>query len=383
MADTSPADPGAAEAAGSPPAGETAAQFGAVTPLRVIALCAAAATLNFAAPVLIPIVLAVLLFYALDPLVDAFERWRVPRLLASAAVVTIFVAGAAAGSARLWPQIEAVVTEVPRGAERLRAAVGRDAGGHSLLKKLRRATDAIDSAAAEAAPAASATEPGVVRVEVRQPWRVSDWLWARGVGALGLMGQAVTVLFLTVFLLNEDDSFKRKLVRQMETLGSKKLTVQILNDIASQIKRFLWVQALTSTAVALVTGLFLWWMGMDQPAVWGVFAGIMNIVPYFGPLVVSTVLGIVAFLQFGTIGDAALVAAVALAITTFEGMFVTPHLLSRAASLNPVAIFLAIAFWSWAWGIAGMLLAVPLLMTIKAICDHVEGLQPVGEFLGE
>ena len=143
------------------------------------------------------------------------------------------------------------------------------------------------------------------------------------------------------------------------------------------------MQVLTSAAVALVTGLVLWWLGVQEPAVWGLFAGVMNIVPYFGPLIVTVVLAAVGFLQFGTLEMAALVAGVALAITTFEGMLLTPHLLSRAASLNHVAIFLAIAFWSWAWGVPGMLLAVPMLMAVKAICDHVDGLQAISEFLGE
>jgi predicted PurR-regulated permease PerM len=121
---------------------------------------------------------------------------------------------------------------------------------------------------------------------------------------------------------------------------------------------------------------------VEEPAVWGIFAGLMNVVPYFGPLIVTVVLFTVSYLQFQTLDMAGLVAVIALAITTFEGMYLTPHLLSRAASLNHVAVFLAIAFWSWAWGVPGMLLAVPILMAAKAFCDHVEGLEGVGTFLG-
>jgi predicted PurR-regulated permease PerM len=207
-------------------------------------------------------------------------------------------------------------------------------------------------------------------------------LWTGGIGALGLLGQGVTVLFLTIFLLYEDDSFKRKLVAQMESQNSKRITVRILNDIAAQIERFIWVQALTSAAVAVATWLALWWLGIAEPMVWGVLAGVLNIVPYFGPLIVTAGLAIVAFLQFGTIEMAALIAGVALAITTIEGVFLTPHMLSRAAALNHVAIFVAIAFWSWAWGVPGMLLAAPMLMVVKAICDHVDGLKAVGMVRG-
>jgi predicted PurR-regulated permease PerM len=220
-------------------------------------------------------------------------------------------------------------------------------------------------------------------IEVKEAWHASDWLWAGGVGMLGLAGQAITVLFLTLFMLIEDDAFKRKLVHQMETLGSKRVTVQILNDIERQIERFIWVQAMTSAGVALVTGVTLMYLGVDAPAVWGLFAGLMNIVPYFGPLVVTAVLAIVGFLQFGTPQMATVVAGAALVITSAEGMILTPHLLSRATSLNHVAIFVALAFWSWAWGIPGMLLAVPMLVTLKAICDHVEGFKAFGDFLGD
>jgi predicted PurR-regulated permease PerM len=284
----------------------------------------------------------------------------------------------------LWPQFEAVVSKVPEGAERLRTTL-REARSQpnrsSALRKVQEAAKAIDQAAA-ASTAAPPLPPGTVRVEVAETWRVSDALWTGGLGMLGLFGQTLSVLFLTIFLLVEDDAFKRKLVRRMESSGRKRLTVQILNEVAQQIERFLWVQMVTSAGVAVVTGLGLWWMGVENPAVWGVFAGLMNLVPFFGPLIVTLVVGAVAFLQFGTLSQAGTVAAMTLVITTLEGNFVTPHLLSRTASLNLVAIFVAIAFWSWVWGVAGMLLAVPILMATKVICDRVEGCEEVAEFLG-
>jgi predicted PurR-regulated permease PerM len=357
---------------------------GATDALRVLAVCAAIALLHFAAPVILPVVLAILLFYALNPIVSVLTRWYVPRVLASVLVVVALITGVGTGAVALWPQVDAVVAKVPDGAARLRATFRRARGGapDSVLERVQAAAKAIDSAAAEAQGPAE-RRPGVTRVEIEQPIRVSDWLVTGGIGAIGIVGQLVTILFLTIFLLNEDDSFKRKLVRQMETRGSKRLTVSILNDIARRIQSFLWVQLITSSLVAVVTGLALWWLGVEQPAAWGLFAGLMNLVPYFGALVVALVLAAVGFLQFGTLEGAGMVAGVSLAITTIEGMFITPHFISRAASLNHVAIFVAIAFWSWAWGVPGMLLAVPLLMAIKAVCDHVEGLKGFGEFLGE
>jgi predicted PurR-regulated permease PerM len=356
---------------------------GVMTSVVLIAVCAAILIIQYAAPVLVPMVVSILLFYALDPVVDYLEHWRVPRMLASLAVVVALLGSVATATYLLWPQVEAVVTKVPEGARQLRQSLAERHGAEAgALEKVQEAAKAIDTAAAEAG-SPSPTAPGVVRVEVQQSWKASDWLWSSGIGAIGMGGQAITVIFLTLFLLNEDDSFKRKLVRRMESLGSKRITVQILNDIAAQVETFLWVQAITSAAVAVATGVSLWWLGVDQPAVWGLLAGLLNIVPYFGPLIVTTILAAVGFIQFGSIQMAMLVAGVALVITTLEGMILTPVLLSRAASLNHVIIFVAIAFWSWVWGIPGMLLAVPILMVFKAIADHVDGLQGVSDFLGD
>jgi len=352
--------------------------------MHVIAACVVIVMLQFAAPLLLPIVLSLMLFYMLDPVVDWLESWHLPRLLATLVVVLALIGTLGAGFTFLWPQIDSVLRKVPEGTEQLRRTFRQQkrVQGDSALERIQAAARAVDSAAAEAGTPTTKS-PGVTRVEIEQPWRVSDMLWTGGLSALGIFGQAVTVLFLTIFLLYEDDSFKRKLVAEMESKNSKRITVRILNDIANQIQRFIWVQALTSLAVAVATWLALWWIGVAEPMVWGVLAGVLNIVPYFGPLIVTAGLAIVGFLQFGTLEMAALVAGVALAITTIEGMFLTPHLLSRAASLNHVAIFVAIAFWSWAWGVSGMLLAVPMLMVIKAVCDHVDGLKGIGRFVGQ
>src|SRR5262245_55018442 len=190
------------------------------TALGVLALCAATVTLQVTAPVLIPVVLAFFLFYALDPIVDRLERLKVPRLLASVAVVLTLLGGLTAGTIALWPQVDAIIAQVPDGAARIRLLFRRQKTDPraSTLKNVQEAARAIDSAAAEAA-VPDRTTPGVQKVEVQQPWRASDWIWTGSIGVMGLAGQALTILFLTIFLLNENDSFKRKLVKRRETMG--------------------------------------------------------------------------------------------------------------------------------------------------------------------
>ena len=167
------------------------------------------------------------------------------------------------------------------------------------------------------------------------------------------------------------------------TLTKKKITVQILDEINSQIESFMRVQVFTSFLVAVATALALWWFGVDHPIVWGLLAGIFNSIPYLGPLIVTGGLGVVSFMQFDDLLKTAYVCGVAFAITSLEGFLLTPMLMGRAAQMNPVAIFVGLLFWSWIWGIWGTVLAVPMLMMLKAVCDHIEDLQPIGELLGE
>ena len=350
--------------------------------LAIVAVSAAVFLLQLTASVLIPLVVSLLLFYALDPVVNRLARWRIPRPSAALVVMLAFMGGIGAGGWVLWPQIDQVVDDIPAGAaelqRQLRAARGSD---KSTLQRVQEAAKAIDAAAAEAASPPPRT-PGVTPVEVRQPTRTSDWLWSGGVSMMTLAGQALTVFFLTIFLLSEGDSFKRKFVRHLQTRGSQRVTVTILNDIERQVGRFIAVSAGTSILVGVATGLSLLWLEVKHPAVWGLFAGVLNVVPYFGPLAATAVLSAVGLLQFGNVGGAFLVGAVTLTITSIEGMVLTPLLLSKAGSLNHVAIFTSIAFWSWAWGAAGMLLAVPILMAFKAVCDHVDSLRAVADLLG-
>lgn len=202
-------------------------------------------------------------------------------------------------------------------------------------------------------------------------------------GLASAVNQLVMVLFLTYFMLLSDQLFKRKLVEIVGTLSQKKITVSVLDDIATQIEQFLVIQILTSGVVAVVTGGALWAMGLQQALLWGLLAGIFNSIPYYGPLLVTAGLSLVGYLQFGTIGMTAAVAGVSLLITTLEGSLLTPMLMGRASSMNQVAVFAGLLFWSWVWGIWGMLLAVPMMMVVKVICDHVEPLQPVGHLLGD
>ena len=354
--------------------------------ITVIAVGAAILLAQYMQSVLIPFVLAGLVFYALDPLVDRLQQQHVPRLLGAGLAIGLVVTAVGGGSYLLADDALRVVEELPSAAQKLRTKWAANVNHEpTAIDKVQEAARAIDeTAAAAATPAAGTTPRGVARVQIQEPaFRASDYLVSSSMGLMSLLGQTALVLFLAFFLLVYDDLFKRKLVENIgPTLGRKRVTVEILNDIAIQIERYIVVQLFTSVLVGVATGLSLWAVGLNNPWVWGVAAGVFNVVPYFGPLIVAAGLGVVGYLQFESIGRALGVAGLAMAITTVEGFWLTPALTARVAEMNRIAIFAGIMFWSWLWGVPGMLLAIPMMMVVKVVCDRVEGLQPIGNMLG-
>jgi len=334
--------------------------------------------------VLIPFVVSGLLFYALDPMVDRLERWRVPRVI-GATVLLLGVVGAIGGTLyQLTDELVAVVEQLPTGVRKLRAELGQTRGEPGAIEKVQEAADSIDRVTAAAA-APTPTPQGVVRVQVEEPiMRIADYVWAGWMSLPAFVSVIVMIFFLTLFLLVADDLFKRKLVKNVgDGLSEKRITVQVLDAIGSQMERFLLVQIFTSIVVAVLTGCALWWLGLTQPALWGLVAGLFNSIPYFGPVIVTILLAGVSYIQFGAIGPTTYITLTALAITTLEGWVLTPLLLGKVAEMNHIAIFAGLLFWTWMWGIWGMLLAVPIMMAIKVVCDHVEPFKRVGDFLSE
>jgi len=359
--------------------------------LTVIAAVAGIIALQQAQSVLIPIVLGLLLSFALSPLVNSLARHHVPRAAGAALAVALLVGSVGIGVYTLSDEALAIVAKVPEAAQRIRARVTahQRQNNETLIKQVQQAAKEIEKTAdvATAPDEPRVARPGgpVQRVEVIEPpFRASDYIWMGGVGLFGFLGQTGVILFLVYFLLVTGDLYKRKMVKIAgPTLAKKRVTVQILDEINQQIESFIKVQLITSLIVAVATGLALWAFGVENFAMWGLLAGLFNSIPYMGPIIVTGGLAIVAFMQFNDVAKSLYVSGAAFVITSLEGFLLTPMLMGRAAQMNPVAVFIGLLFWSWVWGIWGTVLAVPMLMMLKAICDHVEDLQPIGELLGE
>ena len=353
--------------------------------LVVLAVLASVFALQWGQAVFIPLMLSLLLTYALSPLVERLHRWKLPRWIGAALILVGLFGGLGWTGYSLSGSATQLVDSLPVAAQKLGQAMRRDKNASATpLESVQQAAAQLEKAAEENS-ARVAARKGVARVVIERPgFNVRDYLLSGTVGLLSAMGQLTLVAFLTYFALCSGDTFRRKLIKITgSSLQKKKVTVHVLDDITRNIERYLLVQILVSGVVGVTTGLAFWLMGMENAAVWGIIAAVTNLIPYIGSVIVLVAAGLVSFLQFNSLQMGVVVGGVSLAIHTLIGNLLMPWLTSRTSRMNPVAVFVGVIFWGWLWGIWGLLLGIPITMVIKAICDRVEDLQPIGELLGE
>ncbi len=353
--------------------------------LVVLATLASVLMLRWASAVFIPMMVGLLFSYGLSPVVDWLALRRVPRALSAAALVLGIVSGVGGMAYSLSDDASKLVESLPLAVQKLRESVRAHKGSSdNTLVSVQKAVAQLEQAAEEAKPAAPVTR-GVQRVQIEKAkFDVRDHLWTGTMGLLGMLGQIGVVAMITFFLMASGDTFRRKLVKLAgPTLSRKKITLQALNEINDQIQRYMLVQIFTSGVVGVATWLSFLAIGLENAAVWGIAAAVLNMVPYIGNIVITAGSAMVGFLQFGTLDMAMLVAGVSLLISSTESFLLTPWLTSRASKMNPVAIFVGVLAWGWLWGPWGLLLGVPILMVLKVVCDQVDDLKAIGEFLGK
>jgi predicted PurR-regulated permease PerM len=351
--------------------------------LAILAVLACLFAMHVASAVFVPVMLGLMFSYALTPLVNRLQRLRLPRPLAAALVLLAIVGSMGWSVAALSDDAATFVESLPDTAASLRQAI--KAGQPAVkVEKVQQAAAQLQQAAEDAAALKDPRQRGVTRVEVvPSKFNIRDYLWTGTVGLLTLAGQITIVCMVTYYLLAAGDHFRRKLVRIAgPTIGKRKITVQALDEIAEQIERYLLVQLLVSVIAGVATGVAFALIGLQHAAVWGFVAGVGNLVPYVGSIVVIGGPMLVGFVQFGGIEKAMLLGGSAFAIHAVCAYVITPWFTCKASRLNAVVVFVGVLAWGWLWGVWGLLLGVPILMIVKVVCDHVEDLKPVGELLG-
>ena len=331
-------------------------------------ILAALYTLHFAQGFFLPIVLAVFLDFLLSPVVRTLRKVGLPEPIGAGFVMLALLGILATGIWYLSGPASQWLARAPESIE----AVERK------LKTVRGPMDQVTKAAEKVEAATEGETERTPQVEIKGP-SFSAQLFG---GTATLLGTVTIVVFLTYFLLAVGDLFLQKLVTVLPQFNDKKKAVAIARETEAQISAYLLTSTFVNVGVGVVTALALWLLDMPNAALWGVVAAVLNFVPYIGAVVNMVILGLAALLSFESTTDALMVPAVFFAINIIEGNLVTPMILGSKMRLNTVALFIGLVFWWFLWGIPGAILGVPIMAALKIMCDHIESLAPIGEFLG-
>lgn len=352
------------------------------TAVWIIALIALVAALYLARAFIVPLLFGILVSYTLRPVVDWFERYRVPRALGTAFILGMLAGGAFWMTFSLSDDAAQMAENLPEAAHKLRQSLSViGTGGQSALHHVQEAADELQGVTVDGG-LKSQDIPVVVTRESGTAW-LRDFMLTQSALLVAFTAQAPVVLLLTYFLLASGTHFRRKLVQFVgPTLTQKKDAVRILEEVDDQIQRYLLVMLISNALIALMTWLAFEMIGLEYAGVWGIAAGVLHFIPYLGTVAIALASGVAGLLQFGSLPQAFLVVSVFLLISGGVGMVFTTWLQGRFAGVNAAVLFIALLFFSWLWGIAGLLLGAPLLAIFKVVCDRVESLKSIGELLG-
>jgi len=326
-------------------------------------------TLYFARAFFVPVVLAVMLDFLLSPLVRALKRVRVPEPLGALIV--------------LVGMLVVLATTVYSFADPVREWLAKApvtlAQTKEELRQLRRPVEQVTKTAEqveEATKTPKTTE--ATEVVVTGP-SLSERLFGT---TQSIITVTLEIAILLYFLLAAGDLFLQKLIKVMPQLKDKKRAVTIARETEASVSAYLFAMTLLNIGEGVVVAVAMSLLGVPNPVLWGVLAVVLEYIPYLGAVVLAGILAVVGLATFDGFWHAMLVPGVYIAINFIQGNFLTPMFLGKRLTLNPVAIFVGLLFFWWIWGVPGAFLAVPILATFKIFCDHIETLQPIGEFLG-
>src|ERR1051325_134980 len=343
----------------------------AVVPVAVVGtfLLGLVAALYFAKPFVMPIVLATLLTFLLKPIVRGLVSLRLPEPVGAILVMAVFFTLVSFAVTGLVQPAAQGASKAPETVTKLQ---NRFHHWFRRAERLTRAAAQVEDMTKN--PSGEATPP---QVQVKQPVLMSAvFTYTRS-----FMAGLIETIVLLFFMLAAGDLFMQKLVRILPTLHDKKKAVEIANEVQHSLSTFLFTITLINAMLGLLVGLATFFVGLPNPVLWGVLAGALNFIPYFGPITGVAVLLIAGSITLESPVRAVVPAIVYLSLPGVESNVITPMILGRRLTLNPLVIFVSLMFWTWLWGIPGALLSIPMLMMLKIFCDHFKPLAPIGEFL--
>lgn len=324
-------------------------------------------TFYLAASLILPIVLALLLSLILSPVVKLMAKIQIPTVLGG---LLVMLSIATLIAAALYAVGSPAAEWFEKAPEELRKLESKLAWVKEPMREINEARKQVDELAGG----------GDTTAAPRPSFSLVDAILTRTPDVM--VGIAV-MLILLFFLLASGDAFLNKLVRVMPEFRDKRRIVEAARDIQRHVSVYLGTITLINLCVGVVVGLLMYWFGMPNPILWGTMAGVLNFIPYLGVGITILIVGLVSALTFDTIGQILLPPLSIFAVNVVEGQFLTPIIAGRRLALSPAAIFLALVILGWIWGMIGVLIAVPVLATIKLACEHIGPLQPIAVLLGQ
>ncbi|MDI1299956.1 AI-2E family transporter [Methylotenera sp.] len=352
--------------------------------LNILAFIAVIMALNFAQSFFVTLLLSIFLALTLNPIVAFLIKLKVPRTLGASIVVVLLIMIISLSIIGLKSQAESIITQLPGVTKKITSLMlANKSSSLSSVKKMQLVATQVQSVTNSEDRKTNGKSITHVIVQ-EEPFRLNDFLWRGSLGFAGAVGEFITVVFLAYFLLISGDMFKRKFVKLSgPTISSRKITVNILQDINQSIQKYLFMLLVTNILVGLLIWVALSLIGLENAGAWGLAAGLIHFIPYFGPFIISLTLSTAALIQFNSVSMALITGLVSISIATIVGVFITTWMTGRIAKMNSVAVFISLLFFTWLWGIWGMLLGVPIVVVIKVISEHLEQLKPIAELLGE
>ncbi len=348
----------------------------------IVATVATVFALSSAQKFFIPLVFGLILACTLNPLVRLLERLKIPRLIGTTLVMAALLCGMAAATLSLRTQVEKILDQIPDAAAKLSAALRDMASQANTMTKVQEAARELEKATDQAAN--GQTKPQTRVVVQEQKSKLANWLWTGSLGIFGFLGDTVMLLLLVVFLLLSGDTFKRKLMRiSGPSLSKRKITAVILDDIDRAIQNYMLTLLVANILLGLLSWVVFRWIGLDNAGAWAVAAGVLHFIPYLGPALTALATGMAAFMQFESLSTTVLVSFSSLAIATLVGTVFVTWMSGKLTKMNTTAVFVALLFWGWLWGVWGLLFAIPIMGMLKVFADRIEDLQPLAELLSE
>lgn len=328
-------------------------------------------TAYFARFVFIPVALALIFNLLLGPLVTKMQRFHMPRWISSLLLIGGFAAVVVYGAWTLMGPAQYWLNHAPQAFSSFDEKTGQL---QQQLQEMNESTEQIKKAATKMIGKAANQQTITIDDEGLRDKIVANVQWTAG------------ILFMTLvmlyFMLCSRGFVFRKLLIMTRTGRSRRNAVRIVRRLQSDISRYLVTVTVINALLGISAGIVLWLLGMSDPVLWGVLVGVLNFAPYAGAAISLAAIALASFATFDTLGHVLAAPAAVFALNVLEGNVITPAIHGKRFEMSPLTIFFALFFWGWLWGVAGMLMAVPLLVVCKVTFDHIEELQPLGRLLG-